>query len=123
MIEASTVHRRRTPIILGSPENNDCVGAMQFLLMRVVNYGVGQKQKNSGESSERDDDPEKPDMTAKPRRLNYPCAKNSEMSCDEIAPSRKIVQRASSSVRSTMVEAISRGEAPPSTMMGMRTPS
>jgi len=38
-----------------------------------------------------------------------------------MAPSRMMRQRASSSVRSTMVEATSRGEVPPSTMIEMRS--
>jgi hypothetical protein len=51
VIEASAVNGRGTAVILGGPENNNCVGAMQFLLVRVVDYGVCQKNKYSGESS------------------------------------------------------------------------
>src|SRR5205814_4493421 len=51
----------------------------------------------------------------------HPWAKNSEISCEEIAPCRRTYQRFSSSVRSTMVEATSRGEVPPSTMIEMRS--
>jgi hypothetical protein len=51
VIEASAVNGRGTAVILGGPENNNCVGAMQFLLVRVVDYGVCQESKNSGESS------------------------------------------------------------------------
>ncbi len=51
----------------------------------------------------------------------HPCAKNSEISWAGMAPSRMMRQRASSSVRSMMVEATSRGDVPPSTMIEMRS--
>src|SRR5947208_10294695 len=51
----------------------------------------------------------------------HPCAKNSEISGAGMAPSRKMRQRASSSVRSTIVDATSRGEVPPSTIMEIRS--
>src|ERR1700739_707306 len=50
----------------------------------------------------------------------HPCAKKLEIWSAGIAPSRMTRQRAFSSLRSTMVEATSRGEFPPSTMMLMR---
>src|SRR5579864_141314 len=135
MVETGAIHRRRPAVILGRAEHNDGIGAMEFLQMRIVNDTVTEEQKKCGGCGEWDDCPKQP-YPMRPGsahitnvgsrgtgRLTHPCAKNSEMSCDEIAPSRRIFQRASSSVRSTMVEAISRGEVPPSTMMGMRIPS
>src|SRR6266849_3757950 len=50
----------------------------------------------------------------------HPRAKKVEISSAGIAPSRMIRQRASESLRSTMVEGMSRGEVPPSTIMLMR---
>src|SRR5215472_2086632 len=96
---------------------------MDCPLMGVKNYLSRQESKHDCEGGKGNDDPEKPHPPLSLRRFNHPCAKNSEISCAAIAPSRRIFQRASSSVRSTIVEAISRGELPPSTMMGMRTPS
>jgi len=66
--------------------------------------------------------PQQPKASRRPfrSRVVHPCAKNSEISWAEIAPSRMMRQRASSSVRSTMVEGISRGEVPPSTIMEIR---
>src|SRR5581483_4437334 len=54
------------------------------------------------------------------RRIHHPSAKNSEISWPAMAPSRITVQRASWSVRSTIVEGISRGDVPPSTITEMR---
>src|SRR5580698_4323567 len=53
----------------------------------------------------------------------YPWAKNWEISSEGIAPPRMMRQREASSLRSMMVEATSRGDAPPSTMMLMRPSS
>src|ERR1700722_16309025 len=53
----------------------------------------------------------------------HPCAKKLEISSAAIAPSRMMRQRVTSSLRSMMVDATSRGEAPPSTMRLMRPSS
>src|SRR5579864_2041738 len=109
--------------VFGGAKDNDGVSSMKFLLVRVVNYGMCEKSKKCGKRGKSDNGPEEPQTALALRSSNHPCSKNSEISCDEIAPSRMIFQRASSSVRSTIVEGISRGEVPPSTMMGIRIPS
>src|SRR5579863_1928485 len=94
---------------------------MKLLLVGIVNDGM-----NRGSDDRRDQNDRKhccPQERWLGGRRDHPFAKNSEISCEEMAPSRSMRQRASSSVRSTMVEAISRGEAPPSTIIGIRTPS
>src|SRR5215470_12584212 len=124
VIKAGTKHGRGTPIVLGGAENNDCVGWTQVLLLRIMN----DRGNNRGEHREKKEQcaqrrPEQPETRLAAGRRHHPLAKNSEISCEAIAPSRRIFQRASSSVKSTMVEDISRGDVPPSTMMGIRIPS
>ena len=124
MIESRAENRGRSAIILSSAKHDNRVGLMQFLLTRIVNDGRnnrGQRAHQTNQGTDRN--PEQPKRKVAAGRRDHPFAKNSEISCDEIAPSRRIFQRASSSVRSIMVEAISRGETPPSTMMGIRIPS
>src|SRR5437667_1496888 len=124
MVETRAKNRRGAAIVLSGAKYDDGIGRMQLLLSRVVNDGGNNSRQRAQQAKQRTKcRPEQPEAKGVAGRRDHPFAKNSEMSCDEIAPSRRIFQRASSSVRSTMVEAISRGETPPSTMMGMCMPS
>src|SRR5205809_2485016 len=96
---------------------------MEFLDVRIVDYSVCNIAENRKQNEEGKNGPEQQSAVLSSRRSDHPCAKNSEISSAGIAPSRRIVQRFSSSVRSIMVDAVSRGEVPPSTMIGTRTPS
>src|SRR6266852_9829239 len=120
MVKPRPKHWSRTAIVFSRAKNDDRVDLMQLLFMGIMNDGRNDRDYRHGEDRRDDRYPEKGSLDS---RRDHPFAKNSEISCEEMAPSRKIRQRASSSVRSTMVEAMSRGEAPPSTMIGIRTPS
>src|SRR5581483_8526306 len=94
---------------------------MQLLLVRIVYDAINDRPQHNREDQQGNDCPE---QQGSPLSLaGHPWAKNSEISCDGIAPSRRTFHRASSSVKSTMVEEISRGDVPPSTMIGTRMPS
>src|SRR5271157_224581 len=85
----------------------------------VHNANRGQRQKRHQREHDQRFQPQQPAASRAPggRFVAHPLAKNVEISSAGIAPSRIIRQRAPSSVRSTMVDGISRGEVPPSTMM------
>src|SRR6202166_223607 len=99
------------------------VRGMQFLqrpLMRNVNAGNREECHQSGQQQSLN--PQQPLAPRTPvhRSGFHPLAKKVEISSAGIAPSRMMRQRVPSSVRSIIVEGISRGEAPPSTIMLMR---
>src|ERR1700688_1109453 len=96
---------------------------MQFLqrpLMRNVTAGHREDCHQCGQQQSLN--PQQPLAPRTPvhRIVNHPLAKKVEISSAGIAPSRMMRQRVPSSVRSMIVEGISRGEAPPSTIMLMR---
>src|ERR1700688_185371 len=96
---------------------------MQFLqrpLMRNVTAGHREDCHQCGQQQSLN--PQQPLAPRTPvhRSGFHPLAKKVEISSAGIAPSRMMRQRVPSSVRSIMVEATSRGESPPSTMMLMR---
>src|SRR4051812_30185846 len=122
VIEPGFENRRWTTVILGGSKYHDCVSRVQLLLPRVEHDCMRQNGENCSDDYQRKEDPENADRARRGRGA-HPCAKNSEISCAGIAPSRNTLQRASSSVRSMMVDATSRGDEPPSTIMGIRTPS
>src|SRR5271170_6552586 len=123
MIETGAVYGRRAARIFCCAKNYDSVSRMNFLPRGLANNS----HTNCGQPDEHGcrqrPQPQQPKASRRPfrSRVVHPCAKNSEISWAEIAPSRMMRQRASSSVRSTMVEAVSRGEVPPSTMMEIRS--
>jgi hypothetical protein len=107
---------------LSSAENNDGVGRMEILFRGFRNN----LRRNEDQVSRQDESCDEqysndPMASAGGCGSAHPRAKNSDISCAGIAPSRIIFQRASSSVKSIMVEETSRGEGPPSTMIEMRS--
>jgi len=124
VIETRAVDRRRTSVILSRAEDDDGVGGVNFLEVRLVNYAEGNnRNKKHNQDDYQQEKANQPVAVPMPFDdvIVHPWAKNSEISWEGMAPSRITFQRASGSVRSTIVEAISRGEAPPSTMMEMRS--
>src|ERR1019366_5053138 len=119
----------------------NCVGSVDFLegsRARHLNGGDDQEQYNRGDEQKQQTKPPSRvwmlvggfighSLAVRPVGEHlfgvHPCAKNLEISSAAMAPSRMMRQRVASSVRSMMVEATSRGEAPPSTMMLMRPSS
>src|SRR5216684_331344 len=81
--------------------------------------GSGQREERNQRQQRQRLYPQQPAASRMPRYGigAHPLAKKVEISSAGIAPSRMMRQRAPSSVRSTMVEATSRGEVPPLTMM------
>src|SRR5579863_925679 len=122
MIEAGAINRRGASGILGCAEDDDGIGRMDlFFGSGADNPGADPEEAAQGHRCNQGQQIAHPAPGgARLLHLAHPCAKNSEISWEVIAPSRMIRQRASSSVRSTMVEGISRGEVPPSTMMEIR---
>src|SRR5579863_2542829 len=86
------------------------------------NANTGQRKEGGERREQQPLEPEQPVAPRMPvdRIVAHPLAKKVEISSAGIAPSRMMRQRVPSSVRSIIVEGISRGEAPPSTIMLMR---
>src|ERR1044071_4429606 len=122
MFKAGTQHRRRAARILCGAEYHDGIRRLDFVLPGLAHHPQAgpakPKQKCEKKQSHQLQQPKSFTSFSA-----HPCAKNSEISCEEIAPCRRTYQRFSSSERSTMVEATSRGEVPPSTMIEMRPSS
>src|SRR5436190_3983595 len=120
MIKARAQNRGRTSGVFSRPEHNDGIRRLDFVLPGFSDHPQASptkpKQKHEHKQSQQLQEP-----MAFACFSAHPWAKNSEISCEEIAPCRRTYQRFSSSVRSTMVEATSRGEVPPSTMIEMRS--
>src|SRR3954453_6198452 len=124
MVEPGAINRRRAAGVLGRSKNYDGVGAPQILVSGFANNldrGRDQKPGQRGRNQNHEPQDPKAKRTAGNWLCGHPRAKNSEISWDGIAPSRMTRQRASSSVRSTMVDATLRGEVPPSTMIAIRS--
>src|SRR5215475_10884871 len=124
MVETSPQDRRGPACILCGAKDHDRVGGMEFLLIGVADDAEARDDKEQYE--EQSDSRQRPQKPISARELEcgrelHPCAKNLEISWVGMAPSRITRQRSSPLLRSTMVEATSRGEVPPSTMMGMRS--
>ena len=109
--------------ILGGAEDDDGVRRTKLLEgCSVDDADAGQQQEGDYGSRRQHRQPQEPaaaGMLVGAVR-GHPLAKKPEISSDGIAPSRRMRQRESLSVRSTMVDATSRGDVPPSTMMLMR---
>src|SRR5580704_13428310 len=124
LVEAGAINRRWSAVVLSRAEDDDSVRGMQIVIPGFVDDSkTDMNDRSRHQEYSQKQRPQDPVARRTPVscRCSHPRAKNSEITWAEIAPSRWIFQRASSSVRSTMVEATSRGEVPPSTMMAMRS--
>src|SRR5262249_42228152 len=123
MIETGTINRRRSPCVFSRTEHNNGIGCFGFLKGSLANdLQRGSNEKRNKTGCNHRQQPQQPAACDGPLAFYsaHPCAKNSEISLLGIPPSLSTRHRASSSVRSTMVEATSRGETPPSTMIEIR---
>src|SRR5438552_7954052 len=119
MIEASAKDRRRFAGVFSGAEDDNDVGRTSLIesgLPRdavVIDADVNQHQCEEPGGDEF--------LVCVAKQRHQPST--SMMSSAEMAPSRIMRQPFASSVRSTMVEATTRGVVPPSTMSGMRSPN
>src|SRR6185437_10736130 len=123
VVEPGTVDGRRTAGILGRAKNHDGGGGTGFVVVGLPqNAAAGSPEPSCQKGENERCNPDYRVLAASPvsKISTHPSAKNLEISWLGIAPSRRTFQRASESVRSTMVEATSRGEVPPSIIMPMR---
>src|ERR1700685_792388 len=120
MVEPRTQNRRRMSRVFRGTEDNNRIGWMNFLKPgRMHDSNAGNCQKRAQREHRQQRKPQEPEAArpANGKIVAHPWAKKREISSAGMAPSRMTFQRADSCVRSMMVEATSRGEAPPSTMM------
>src|SRR5579862_8620906 len=98
------------PGILSRSKNNDGIGRFELLFARCPHNSQTNDDEISQQRSCGNDQPPQPAPVPVACCFCHPWAKNWEMSVAGIAPSRRMRHRASLSVRSTMVEATSRGD-------------
>src|SRR5580700_1330181 len=109
--------------VLCSAKDYDGIRRVQFLERSLVHdANRGHDEKRGQDQQRQGPEPQQPAGSRMPvnRIVAHPLAKKVEISSAGIAPSRMTRQRTPSSLRSMMVEAMSRGEVPPSTIMLMR---
>src|SRR5438046_6256279 len=122
VVEPSAQHGGGTPRIFRSPENHDRFSWVELLLVGFANNAqTGDHYEEKYDEHARRRDPQQPVASKAFVQFHHPWAKKVEISLAGIAPSRITRQRSSVLLRSTMVDATSRGEVPPSTMMPMRS--
>src|SRR5437879_9721313 len=123
MITARSIYGGGPASIFSSAKNDNRIGWVQFLKRGIVDDTyANREEKPRKHSRDYSDQPKRPAFrNSHGCCRTHPCAKNSEISGAGTAPSRKMRQEGSYSVRSAIVDATSRGEVPPSTIMEIRS--
>src|ERR1019366_979374 len=124
VIEPSAQYRGRPSVVFrGSKHNNGVRRATLIVICLFHNGKTGVNEKHDGccEAGQQNGGCDLP--AAERWNRGHPWPNISAIFSSGIAPSRITRQRLSPWLRSTIVDAISRGEVPPSTMSGMRSSS
>src|SRR5437763_13939319 len=96
MIESRAENRGRSAIILSGAKHDNRVRLMQFLFTRIVNDGWNNRGQCAHQTNQGTDrNPEQPKPKVAAGRRDHPFSKNSDISSDEFAHSRRIYLRAS----------------------------
>jgi hypothetical protein len=106
-------------------KNYDGVDWVLFVDARLphdLRAGVKQES-HRAQNGERHNPADGMEFASLNRRDDYSCPKSSMICSSGIAPCRSKRQRPSSLVRSMMVEGMSRGDGPPSTMIDRQSPN
>src|SRR5271166_2946886 len=125
MLQPRPINWRGMPHILGCSEYDDGInraGLVVLGLAHDLDRGCEQVSE-AGDDSQCEQPTVGMRLEAARPRGGYSCPSNSTICSDGTAPSRNNRQEPSSLVRSTMVEGMSRGDWPPSTMRGRQSPN
>src|SRR5437867_12395491 len=115
MIQARSIYGGWSASVFSSAKNDNRIGWVQFLKRGIVDDTyANREEKPRKHSRDYSDQPKRPAFrNSHVCCRTHPCAKNSEISGAGMSPSRKLRQRAASSVRSTIVDATARAQVPP----------
>src|SRR5271165_3220675 len=113
------------PHVLGCSEHDDGIDSADLVVIGFAHDLEGGRQQvgNNGTDSQRKQPPIGMSLKNAGPRGGYSCPSSSTICSEGMAPCRNKRQEPSSLVRSTMVEGISRGDCPPSTIRGRQSPN
>src|SRR5947207_492165 len=123
MIQARSIYGGWPASVFSSAKNDNRIGWVQFLKRGIVDDTYANREENPRKHSrDYSDHPKRPAFrNSHGCCRTHPCAKNSEISGAEMAPSRKMHHRSFSSEPSTIFVATVRDEVPPATIMAIRS--
>src|SRR5208337_2291587 len=125
MLQPRPINGRGMPHILGCSEYDDGINPAGLIVIGFAHNLEGGRQQvgKAGDNSQRKQPSIAMSLESAGPRGGYSCPSSSTICSEGMAPCRNKRQEPSSLVRSTMVEGISRGDCPPSTIRGRQSPN